>query len=228
MAIRLYKVEAWSSERSETARKVGKETMFIPNLVFGMVQGLEIGLICEAKQFLLRNKGVSVDSSFITAEVVNSIEAEEDELKTVSGMKDFRFSHLDLRVEFSKTDLTGKTVDMDRSSENIAAAPYSRISLNNIPNQLSIGIPASPKEACLEMSIKLTESRVKQKSKAWFFVDPNQHVSSMDVFAARDDQPFRVMIDGVHFGPFRSIRVSPFEVDGRHLSLPISTFFPIQ
>lgn len=109
------------------------------------------------------------------------------------------------------------------------AIPFDRIVIANMPSAEDPTFPANPQDPWLEVYAKVAETKTKPKNRYSFLVqEPLQHVNKMTLTSARDDQFFRVIVDGEFFGGFHTIRVSPIEdSEGNHLSMPFKTFFPI-
>lgn len=107
--------------------------------------------------------------------------------------------------------------------------PFDRIVIANMPSAEDPTFPANPQDPWLEVYAKVAETKTKPKNRYSFLVqEPLQHVNKMTVTSARDDQFFRVIVDGEFFGGFHTIRVSPIEdSDRNHISMPFKTFFPI-
>eukprot|EP00475_Leptophrys_vorax_P014003 TRINITY_DN20364_c0_g1_i2.p1 TRINITY_DN20364_c0_g1~~TRINITY_DN20364_c0_g1_i2.p1 ORF type:complete len:892 (+),score=200.27 TRINITY_DN20364_c0_g1_i2:26-2677(+) len=165
LPIRLYKIEAWFGDKKDTLRKVGRENVYTPQIVIPFVQNLEIGLAAEVKSHLRR-----AAPGPLTGE-------EERELldpKFVERLKDFKFQCHELKIDFTKIDLSGKEIEV--RNESAPAIPYTRVSLSNFPTKLSPSYPPNPRESGLELSVKVLDRARQRSSRHWSLVDPNQHV----------------------------------------------------
>lgn len=216
LPIRIYKVEAWFDEKGITTNQIGESFVRLPDIVIPLVGSLEIGLIAEKMYFIQKMSPGDEDKE------------DYSEPKLLGILKDFRFTSHDLKIDYVKVDLSGRTYDSAQYSSDLIL-PCSRVTLANLPmkNAQHRDYP-NPRDASLEMIVRVAESKKQKSGKLMSSQDPSHHVSSVHVSAPRPEGKFRIMVDGVLFGPFYTISVSPIEVDGRHMSLPVSTFFPIQ
>jgi hypothetical protein len=166
LPIRLYKIEAWFGDKKDTIRKVGKDNVYMPNVVIPFVQNVEIGMAAEVRFHLKKNGGGPLTSDE---------EKDIGDPKYVEKLKDFKFQYHELKIDFTKIDLSGKEIEV--SNEASLAIPYTRVSLSNFPLKSSTSYPPNPREAALELTVKVQENRARQKSsRHWSLVDPNQHV----------------------------------------------------
>lgn len=158
---------------------------------------------------------------------------------------------LELNLQMTRVDLAGQPcVDDVQRRQSMAAEesiPFDRISISNIPSADDPAFPPNPKDPWLEVRIvqmchadclltvsqvfaKVSEHKAKLKNRYAFLIqEPLQHVNYMKLTTAREDQSFRVVVDGECFGPFKQVRIRKIEDrEQRHMSLNIGTFFPIQ
>lgn len=164
-----------------------------------------------------------VDMADVVVPLVQSIEF--GVLAETNG-KTFEF--VDLRVGFVKVDLMGNRVEMQTKVSTQTPVSYSRISISNYSSSSTTGTHPSPKDVALEMMARPIDPK-KQRGvhRTWCHTDPHQHIVKAEIMAGVTHDRFKVLVDGTLFENIYELKISPIEVDGRHLSLPISTFFPI-
>jgi hypothetical protein len=209
LPIRLYQVEGWYAvEKKKNKQDVSTR---IANVRVPLVHSVEIGLYAELK-WHAKSNGIFVANDKELLDLKNS-------------SRDFKFQFHDLKVEFTKIDLSGREYDVQL--DNVPAVPFTRISISNFPSNGAPYYAANPRDPALELFARPQESKARQRyPKHWALTDPNQHITEA-IISASSGNEFRILVDGLILGPFSSIRISPIEIQERHMSLPISTYFPI-
>lgn len=126
-----------------------------------------------------------------------------------------------LRLQYTRADLDGHV--LGTSLDDTLA--FQHIVLSHVPQPQDVCFPADPSSSSVEMFAFLNEaSKAKAKSRV-----VRSHVSHVEISSADPNQLFYIIMDGLQFGPYYRITVSPLlAADGSISSLPISTFFPIK
>ncbi|SPQ93982.1 unnamed protein product (mitochondrion) [Plasmodiophora brassicae] len=211
LQIKLFQIEGWRRVTVEEGA---------PDLIIPLVERAEIGRVATA--MLFKNLGRE------------GVMATLRDVKEVFRDKDFNYVPLELNLQMTRVDLAGQPcVDDVQRRQSMAAEesiPFDRISISNIPSADDPAFPPNPKDPWLEVFAKVSEHKAKLKNRYAFLIqEPLQHVNYMKLTTAREDQSFRVVVDGECFGPFKQVRIRKIEDrEQRHMSLNIGTFFPIQ
>lgn len=142
----------------------------------------------------------------------------------VTKDKTFIFTAPELSIKYYKVDLTGqpKPEIMDD------IIPYQSIVLSHVPRKNDQCNAPEPHSTGIELYVqpqsKIEKSRLRKNS---LYFDPRQHIADV---TCSSPIPFKVLVDGGLYGPFKNIRVSVaiLKCDGKIAQFPVQTFFPTQ
>jgi hypothetical protein len=177
-----------------------------PDEVVPFLQRAEIGMAPAVEEFRLRNR-------------------KQVGLKAEDALKDkaFTYQPLDLSMRFTRLDLSGR-----RQPETVDdPAAYTSILFSNIPRKNDPSFPPDPTSGCLELHAQAHKADNKKNKKNVLLLDPKQHVAE-SVVSSSSQQRFRVLADGIIYGPYSTVRISAaLDAEKAPAKFPIQTFFPI-
>lgn len=147
--------------------------------------------------------------------------------KTTKNEKDKAppFQPPELSVRFTQVDLVGRAIQ----EVNEDPLAYQSLVLISIPRKNDLAAPANPAVPSLELYAQANKAEKSSKvRKAVLVAEPRQHVGDVSITAASPASKFRVVVDGVMYGPYESVRITTAK-DGNAVPivLPVQTFFPI-
>jgi hypothetical protein len=178
-----------------------------PSETIPFLQRVEIGFSPAVEEFRSKNGPAYAQMA------VNEIQKD----------KNFIYSPPDLVVKYSKVDLVGqpKPEVVDDS------IPYHSILISHVPRKGDLCATPDPTSIGLEIQAQLSKIDKAKIRKNSLYFEQRQHVAELTCLS---QVSFKVVIDGVLHGPFRSIRITVAQTksDGRIAHFPIQTFLPVQ
>jgi len=212
--IHVYKMAGWYGDAKRPGPKdVGKDSTNKCDVLIPFIQQIELGLAPYIVEFRERNK--------ISADSVKG-RPQEDWFRE----KGFAFNPAEVTMKFAKMDLAG-----NKSGTLVdEPVPYENLVVANIPRKDHACFPPDPTQPFLEMYAKPSRTyQPKEGRRNVLLSDPKQHIYAVTI-SARPGLTFSVLCDGVKFGPFSKIKISPIKetgTAGKPFMLPIQTFFPL-
>jgi hypothetical protein len=201
----VYKMEGWNEKPKEA--KV--DNIDFADVNIPILGRFEVGCNVYAAQYRLK-KNISEEKTV-------------DELFKQQG---FTFVPPEVKVKFTKVDFNGKPQQTFEDDP----APYVYLQLVNIPAKGDKGFLPDPTSPWLEMYAQVPAAfkpRAVNKKNV-LVTDVRQHIHTVEITATPDQPKFDVMVDQQLFGPFYKVRISPMEKDGKRVTFPVQTFFPLE
>jgi len=203
----MYQLEGWTESKAETETRD-------PDEIIPFLLRVEIGLPVAAEEFRLRTNRPGLRMDELTKD------------------KGFLFQSQDLAVRLLTTDLSG-TARRELTEECL---PFISFTFSSVPRKQDMGHIASPTEPTIESYCQLLRPDKLRKSP--LVLDPRQHVleaqvSVPPVSAASTTGgsigKFRVLVDGMLYGPYSSIRITKaLDHTKRSIVFPVQAFFPFE
>jgi len=202
----VYKMEGWNDKPKE-AKDSKDTTTELADLNIPIIGRFEVGCNVYAAQYRAK-KGIS----------------EEKTVEELFKQQGFTFVPPEVKVKFTKVDFNGKPQQTFEDDP----APYVYLQLVNIPVKGDKGFLPDPTSPWLEMYAQVPvafKPRAVNKKNV-LVTDTRQHIHTVEI-TALPDQKFDVMIDQQLFGPLSKVRITPLEKDGKRVTFPVQTFFPL-
>jgi hypothetical protein len=178
-----------------------------PSDVIPFLQRIEVGISPAIEEYKLKGGPTMQSTSYA--------EVQKD--------RNFIYSPVDLSVKYSKVDLVGQP----KPEVVDDALPYQSLLLSHVPRKGDLCTAPDPSAVGLELyaqPAKVDKAKIKKNT---LYYEPRQHVAEL---TCSSPVPFKILVDGVLHGPFRSVRIAIAQTkfDGKTAQFPVQTFFPTQ
>jgi len=199
-------MEGWTEKPKET-KETKDMTNELADVSIPIIGRFEVGCNVYAAQYRAK-KNISDEKTI-------------DELFKQQG---FTFVPPEVKVKFTKVDFNGK----QQQTFEEDTAPYVFLQLVNIPLKGDKGSMPDPTAPWLELYAQVPVAFKPRANKKTNILanDTRQHVCTVEITAVPDSK-FDVLIDQQVFGPFSKVRITPMDKDGKRVTFPVQTFFPL-
>jgi hypothetical protein len=158
-------------------------------------------------------------------------------LSAVQQHKSFKFSAPTFGIKYAQMNIMGAV----KQAPPIEPRSYQTIIISNTPFYGDKGISPNPSKPWLEMYAVESDSVCSHiVNECWYiFLQKKRkvkgddascyHISQADIECDDKKKTFHVLLDGVLYGPFYRIRITPVNVNQDEImTIPFMTFLPIE
>jgi hypothetical protein len=173
------------------------------------VQGWKIGTSTKPDALIPFVQRLAIGANAAIEEVKQANNLPHATVKEVKKNKQYDYSALELGVKFVKSSMTGEVMHLVKDEP----CTYTNLSLSHVPHIEDACVPPHPTHTWLELHGEPDKSARKKFTKNHLVANNTQHICSMELQAVKgkayNSGRFHVLIDGVSFGPYERIKVSP-------------------